>query len=133
MKRIWDYLFILHLWLQIFFFMMLMRLAYQRKIRDLRRWSETIAGFGREKQKRFCRVASEGLRNIFLLQQGLPDLADLLGDEKPFYEEMAAKLRKNFSRQALAALDRALLLLERNVNQKILFTDLVNRLYMTAL
>ena len=46
---------------------------------------------------------------------------------------MAAKLRKNFSRQALGALDRALLLLERNVNQKILFTDLVNRLYMTAL
>ena len=95
---------------------------------------DAVADLGsREKQKRFCRVASEGLRNIFLLQQGLPDLADLLGDERPFYEEMAAKLRKNFSRQALAALDRALLLLERNVNQKILFTDLVNRLYMTAL
>ena len=95
---------------------------------------DAVADLGsREKQKRFCRVASEGLRNIFLLQQGLPDLADLLGDEKPFYEEMAAKLRKNFSRQALAALDRALLLVERNVNQKILFTDLVNRLYMTAL
>ena len=96
--------------------------------------ADAVADLGsREKQKRFCRVASEGLRNIFLLQQGLPDLADLLGDEKPFYEEMAAKLRKNFSRQALAALDRALLLVERNVNQKILFTDLVNRLYMTAL
>ena len=95
---------------------------------------DAVADLGsREKQKRFCKVASEGLRNIFLLQQGLPDLADLLGDERPFYEEMAAKLRKNFSRQALAALDRALLLLERNVNQKILFTDLVNRLYMTAL
>ena len=95
---------------------------------------DAVADLGsREKQKRFCRVASEGLRNIFLLQQGLPALADLLGDERPFYEEMAAKLRKNFSRQALAALDRALLLVERNVNQKILFTDLVNRLYMTAL
>ena len=96
--------------------------------------ADAVADLGsREKQKRFCRVASEGLRNIFLLQQGLPDLADILGDERPFYQEMAAKLRKNFSRQALAALDRALLLLERNVNQKILFTDLVNRLYMTAL
>ena len=95
---------------------------------------DAIADLGsREKQKRFCRVASEGLRNIFLLQQGLPELADLLGDERPFYEEMAAKLRKNFSRQALSALDRVLLLLERNVNQKILFTDLVNRLYMTLL
>ena len=96
--------------------------------------ADAVADLGsREKQKRFCRVASEGLRNIFLLQQGLPDLADLLGDEKPFFAEMATKLRNNFSRQALAALDRALLLLERNVNQKILFTDLVNRLYMTAL
>jgi DNA polymerase-3 subunit delta' len=96
--------------------------------------ADAVADLGsRERQKRFCRVASEGLRNVFLLQQGLPELADLLGDEKPFYEEMAAKLRKTFSRQALVALDRALLLLERNVNQKILFTDLVNRLYMTAL
>ena len=95
---------------------------------------DAVADLGsRETQKRFCRVASEGLRNIFLLQQGLPELADLLGDERPFYEEMAAKLRKNFSRQALAALDRVLLLLERNVNQKILFTDLVNRLYMNLL
>ena len=96
--------------------------------------ADAVADLGsREKQKRFCKIAGEGLRNIFLLQQGLPDLADILGDERPFYEEMAARLRKSFSRQALAALDRALLLLERNVNQKILFTDLVNRLYMTAL
>ena len=96
--------------------------------------ADAVADLGsREKQKRFCRVASEGLRSIFLLQQGLPELADLVDDEKPFFEEMAAKLRNNFSRQALAALDRVLLLLERNVNQKILFTDLVNRLYMTLL
>ena len=96
--------------------------------------ADAVADLGsREKQKRFCRVASEMLRNIFLLQQGLPDLADILGDERPFYEEMAAKLRKNFSRQALAALDRVRLLLERNVTQKILFTDLVNRLYMILL
>jgi DNA polymerase-3 subunit delta' len=95
---------------------------------------DAVAELGsRENQKRFCRVASDMLRNIFLLQQGLPDLADILGDERPFYEEMAAKLRKNFARQALASLDRVLLLLERNVNQKILFTDLVNRLYMTIL
>ena len=45
---------------------------------------------------------------------------------------MAGKVRKNFPRLALGALDRALLLLERNVNQKILFTDLVDRLYMTV-
>ena len=87
----------------------------------------------REKQKAFCRVSGEGLRTVFLLQQGLPQLADLPEDESLFYRELAGKLRRNFPRLALAALDRALLLLERNVNQKILFTDLVNRLYMNAL
>jgi len=87
----------------------------------------------REKQKAFCRVSGEGLRTVFLLQQGLPQLADLPEDESLFYRDLAGKLRRNFPRLALAALDRALLLLERNVNQKILFTDLVNRLYMNAL
>ena len=95
---------------------------------------DAVAELGsREKQKRFCRVAGEGLRNIFLIQQGLSELADVPEDEAAFCAEAAGKLRRSFSRQALPALDRALLLLERNVNQKILFTDLVNRLYMTTL
>ena len=95
---------------------------------------DAVAELGsREKQKRFCRVAGEGLRNIFLIQQGLSDLADVPEDEAAFCADAAGKLRRSFSRQALPALDRALLLLERNVNQKILFTDLVNRLYMTTL
>ena len=95
---------------------------------------EAIAALdSREKQKAFCKVAGEGFRNVFLLQQGLPELAGFPEDEADFYRDMAAKCRKTFPRQALAGLDRALLLLERNVSQKILFTDLVNRLYMTVL
>jgi DNA polymerase-3 subunit delta' len=95
---------------------------------------EAVAALdSREKQKTFCRVAGEGLRNLFLLQQGLVDLADIPEDELPFYRDTAGGVRKNFPRLALAALDRAQLLLERNVNQKILFTDLVNRLYMQVL
>ena len=35
------------------------------------------------------------------------------------------------ARQAMAALDRTMLLLERNVNQKILFCDLVGRMYFS--
>ena len=34
-------------------YIMLMRLAYQRKIKELRKWSEQMAGMGREKQKRW--------------------------------------------------------------------------------
>ena len=96
--------------------------------------AEAVAALGsREKQKVFCRFASDAFRNIFLLQQGMENLADIPEDEMPFYRDLASKCRKAFPRQAEEALDRALLLLERNVSQKILFTDLVDRLYMIVL
>ena len=82
----------------------------------------------REQQKTFCRLASEDLRRIFLLQK-MPSLAVLPEGEEEFYARMAKALKPTFPRKGMAALDRALLLIERNVNQKILFTDLVNTLY----
>ena len=92
---------------------------------------EAIASLeNREKQKSFCKFATECLRRIFLLQQGLPELAGIPDDEKAFVGRMAERCRKSFPRGAMNAIDRAAMLLERNVSQKILFTDLVNRLYM---
>ncbi len=85
----------------------------------------------REQQKSFCRLASEDLRRIFLLQK-FPVLSHVREEDEAFYQRMAKSLRPTFPRKGMAALDRALLLIERNVNQKILFTDLVNQLYQSA-
>lgn len=82
----------------------------------------------REQQKSFCRIASEDLRRIFLLQK-MPDLAHLPEGEEDFYKRMASALKPTFPRKGMEALDRALLMVERNVNQKILFTSLVSQLY----
>lgn len=82
----------------------------------------------REQQKSFCRLASEDLRRLFFLQK-MPALARVPEGEEDFYKRMAGALIPTFPRRGMAALDRALLLIERNVNQKILFTDLVNQLY----
>ena len=82
----------------------------------------------REQQKSFCRLASEDLRRLFFLQK-MPALARVPEGEEDFYRRMAGALKPTFPRRGMAALDRALLLIERNVNQKILFTDLVNQLY----
>ena len=82
----------------------------------------------REQQKSFCKLASEDLRRIFLLQK-LPGMARLQQGTEAWYKASARQLKPTFARRGLAALDRALLLIERNVNQKILFTDLVNQLY----
>ena len=82
----------------------------------------------REQQKSFCKLASEDLRRIFLLQK-MPGMARLQQGTEAWYKASACQLKPTFARRGLAALDRALLLIERNVNQKILFTDLVNQLY----
>lgn len=91
--------------------------------------AEALAGLGsREKQKAFCRYSAEALRNVFLLQQGLQELTDMREDEKEFFASLAKGCRKTFPRYAIGQLDRAVTLLERNVAQKILFSDLACRL-----
>ena len=92
---------------------------------------EAVASLeSRERQKAFCRVASRDLRTLFLLQQNLPALTRVKADEADYYKRMAATLKPAFPRLALDCLNRAQLLIERNVNQKILFTDMVNQLYI---
>ena len=92
---------------------------------------EQVAGLeNREKQKTFCKFAGEVLRRIFLVQQGLETLAGLPEVEAEFYRQAARRCRKSFPRGAMAYFDRAMELLERNVNQKIIFADLVDKLYM---
>lgn len=83
----------------------------------------------REQQKSFCRLASEDLRRIFMLQK-MPQLAHVPEGDQDFYRRMSSALKPTFPRRALGVMDRALMLIERNVNQKILFTDMVNQLYM---
>lgn len=78
----------------------------------------------RESAKAFCKYAADALRNVFLLQQGI----SLPGSASGQAGEWAAKTRKTFPRNALACFERASRLIERNVNMKIIFTDLVNRL-----
>ena len=93
-------------------------------------YGDALAGLGsREKQKAFCKFASENLRKIFLIQQKLTGIAGLATDEEEALTRIASKCKKSFPRQALSCLDRAKLLIDRNVSQKILFCELVGRLY----
>jgi DNA polymerase-3 subunit delta' len=92
---------------------------------------ETIAALdSREKQKAFCKFAGECLRKIFFLQQNVPGILGIASEELPFFQEVAAKSKRTFCRNAMTYLDRAQLLIERNVNQKILFCDMVNRMFV---
>ena len=83
----------------------------------------------REKQKSFLKFAAEGMRNLFLCQQNLLSVASFPPEEEEFYRRTAAKCKRGFPRYALGVLDRSMMLLERNVSQKILFTDAICKLY----
>ena len=83
----------------------------------------------REQQKAFCRLASEELRTVFLIQQKMPRLANVPADREEYLARLASSVNPKLPRFAVDQLTRALQLLERNVNQKIIFTNLVTQIY----
>jgi len=88
---------------------------------------ESLAALpSRENAKAFCKFAAEKFRTVFLIQQGLTSLAPT--DEEA--ARWAKAVKRTFPRKALEVLDRTLGRIGRNVNLKILFADLVDRLYI---
>ncbi len=85
----------------------------------------------REKQKAFCAFMAEGFRKIFLLQQDMPELAAIPLQEKDFYEKMANRCNRKFCSRAISYIEKVVELIDRNVNAKIVFCDLANRLFLT--
>lgn len=77
----------------------------------------------RESSKAFCNFANWRLRQIFLAQWGMTPAED------DSVLRWSAALPKTFPRAAASLFDRAYMLTERNVNVKILYTDLANRLF----
>lgn len=94
---------------------------------------ETLAALeSREKQKAFCIFASDCVRKIFLLQQGMKGIAGVRSEDEENYVIFAQKLSKTFSRKTIDILNRAYKMLDRNVNQKIIFTNVVSRMFASA-
>ena len=85
----------------------------------------------REKQKAFCTFASDCIRKIFMLQQNLPQIAGVSEEEKEFYDKMAGCVGKGFCMKSITNIDKVVAMIDRNVNSKILFCDLVNRMFIS--
>lgn len=93
---------------------------------------ELIAGLeSREKQKAFCIFAGDCIRKIFMLQQNVPQIVSIPDEELAFYEAMAQRCGAKFCSKTITNIDKAVSLIDRNVNSKILFCDLVNRMYIS--
>ena len=85
----------------------------------------------REKQKLFLTFAGEALRKVFFLQQGIVSLAGVAPAEEAFYRDVAARCKPSFPRRGVEILGKAAALLERNVAQKLILTNVVDRLIVS--
>ena len=111
----------------------LMNAAVSRNLMAALECGEAMAALeSREKQKAFCIFASECIRKIFLIQQKLPQIADIPEEEKEFYEDMAARCGKGFCVKSITNIEKVVAMIDRNVNSKILFCDLVNRMFISV-
>ena len=94
--------------------------------------SEQMASLeSREKQKAFCTFASDCIRKIYMIQQNMPQIADVSEDEQEFYSKMASSCGKSFCQRSVTNIDKVVAMIDRNVSSKILFCDLVNRMFLS--
>ena len=105
-------------------FQALMRLAYQRKIKELKQWSEQLASMGRERQKRFLTYFLRLIRENFMynFQQG--DLCYMSQREEEFAKNFARFINEANILPITELVDRAIRDIGQNANAKIVFFDM---------
>lgn len=105
-------------------FIMLMRLAYMRNIHDLKKWSEVVATFGREKQKRMLDYFCHMLRESFMYNFRQQDLTYMTQDEENFAKNFARFINEANIIDIFNLFDECKRFIGQNANAKIVFFDM---------
>lgn len=104
-------------------FVSLMRLSYQRKIREMKQWSETLAAMGRERQKQFLLYCQRMIRENFIYNFHDSSLNYLNEEERNFSSRFAPFVNERNVMGIMDELSEAQRHIEQNVNAKMVFFD----------
>lgn len=104
-------------------FVSLMRLSYQRKIKEMKEWSEQIAGMGRERQKSFLAYCQRMIRESFIYNFHCPELNYLNTEENQFSSRFAPFINERNVWRIMEELSEAQVHIEQNVNARMVFFD----------
>ncbi len=104
-------------------FQSLMRLAYQRKVKDLKAWSEHMAAMGRERQKRFLEYFLRLVRENFMYNFQQPDLCYMTQREEDFARNFARFINEANVLPITDLANVAIRDIGQNANAKIVFFD----------
>ena len=105
-------------------FQSLMRLAYQRKIKDLKLWSERMAAMGRERQKRFLTYFLRLIRENFIYNFHQQELCYMTQREEDFARNFARFVNEGNILPITDLANRAIRDIGQNANAKIVFFDM---------
>lgn len=111
----------------------LMRLAYMRNIKELKKWSEVISSYGREKQKRFLDFFLRLTRENFMYNFGNPEIVYMTRNEEEFASKFARFVNENNILQIYDLANRATRDIGQNANAKIVFFDLALQMIVLLL
>ena len=112
-------------------FVLLMRLSYMRKTKDMHEWAEQVASWGRERQKDFLQYCQRQIRENFICNFHLPQLNYQTLREAQFSVRFARFVNERNVAGIMNELSAAQRDIEQNVNPRMVFFDLA--LKMTVL
>ena len=104
-------------------FQTLMRLAYQRKVKDLKAWAERMAQAGREKQKRFLEYFLRLIRENFMYNFHREELCYMTQREEDFAKNFARFINEDNILPITDLANLAIRDIGQNANGKIVFYD----------
>ena len=114
-------------------FISLMRLAYMRKIKDLKKWSDTVAGYGRERQKRMLAYFLRLVRENFMYNFRIPQLNYMTREEENFSRNFSPYINEANVIEISALMNKAIRDIGQNANAKIVFFDMATNIIVALL
>lgn len=105
-------------------FQTLMRMAYAKRVRDMKAWSDRMASMGRERQKRFLQYALRLVRENFVYNFGNTDLCYMTEREEAFAKNFARFVNEANVIEISELIEQAIPAIGQNANPKIVFFHL---------
>ena len=104
-------------------FIQLMRLSYQRKVKELKSWSVDVAGLGREQIMRFLTYIQRLIRENFIYNLSVSELNYLNREEAQFSQNFAKFITESNVIKLIDVFNKALTDISGNANAKIVLYD----------
>ena len=111
-------------------YVMLMRLAFQRKVADLKKWADQVAGLGREKQIRMLKAFQRLTREYFMYNFHKPELNYLTVEEEKFAVKFSPFINEGNVIGMYELFQRVIRDIGQNASAKIQFFDLTMKMAM---